>query len=388
MREKCARAPLSPSVSSINTTLKALAMNRRAFMQWVGALVSIAAFSCATPSTVGRSMATREQSITAWRERIGSILAKGWVPIIDTEVTYNANYDLDFLMKNMDSLGVAQICPAPFAGMGSRASLDLHSRYPQYFIPTTADGSSPHWYHDPDNFVARLRGELATRHYFLMGEFEIRHYPSPLQYMAGRMDRDVTVPIDSPPVHKLFRLAIETGIAFQIHYEIEDVLLPPLEAMLSRYPEAKVIWCHLGQVRYRERAFHYSSEYVRGLLARFPNLYFDLGLPGPPHVHPATGQRDQMIYVLNGLLPWGGHLDSDWQKLLEDFPERFLAATDIGPDRYHGFPNQIMRLRYLVLNQLSERARHLIAYQNAWRLLTGEVWGANEAIQPIACSAG
>jgi predicted TIM-barrel fold metal-dependent hydrolase len=202
------------------------------------------------------------------------------------------------------------------------------------------------------------------------------------------MDRDVTVPIDSRPVHKLFRLAVETGIAFQIHYEIEDVLLPPLEAMLSRYPEAKVIWCHLGQVRYRERASHYSSEYVRGLIARFPNLYFDLGLPGPPHVHPASEQRDQMIYVHNALLPWGGYLDPVWQKLLEEFPERFIAATDSGPEDYHGFPNKIMRLRSLVLDQLSERARHLIAYQNAWRLLTGENWEANKAIQPIAYSAG
>jgi hypothetical protein len=363
-------------------------MNRRAFMRLMGALVSVAMYGCATPSAVVRSTAAREQSVTAWRERIRSILAKGLVPIIDTEVTYNADYDLDFMMKNMDSLGVAQICPAPFAGMGSSASLDLHTRYPQYFIPTTADGSSPHWYHNPYNFIWHLERELATRNYFLMGEFEIRHYPSPMEYKAGRMDRDVTVPIGSSPVHKLFRLAIETGIAFQIHYEIEDVLLPPLEAMLSRYPEAKVIWCHLGQVRYRERASHYSSEYVRGLIARFPNLYFDLGLPGPSHVHPATGQRDQMIYVSHGWPPWGGYLDPVWEKLLEDFPERFLAATDIGPDRYRGFPNQIKRLRSLVLDQLSERARHLIAYQNAWRLLTGELWGADKAIQPIAYSAG
>jgi hypothetical protein len=363
-------------------------MNRRAFMRLMGALISIAMHGCAAPSRVVRSTTIREQSIAAWRERIRSILGEGLVPIIDTEVTYNTNYNLDFIMNNMESLGVAQICPAPVAGIGSRASLDLHYSYPQYFIPTTADGSSPHWYHDPDNFIARLQPELATRNYFLMGEFEIRHYPSPQQYRAGRMDRDVTVPIDSRPVHKLFRLAVETGIAFQIHYEIEDVLLPPLEAMLSRYPEAKVIWCHLGQVRYRERASHYSSEYVRGLIARFPNLYFDLGLPGPPHVHPASEQRDQMIYVHNALLPWGGYLDPVWQKLLEEFSERFIAATGSGPEDYHGFPNKIMRLRSLVLDQLSERARHLISYQNAWRLLTGENWGANKAIQPIAYSAG
>lgn len=343
-------------------------------MRWAGALVSAVCYGCATPRTDVRPPATREQATTVWRERIQSILAKGVVPIIDTEATYNRAIDFGYIMDQMDRLGVAQVAFAPFAGLGSEESLRMHSQYPSYFIPTTADGSSPHWYHDQENFVAQLRRDLLTGQYFLMGEFEIRHYPSPLQYKAGRMDRDVTVPIDSPAVHQLFRLAIETGIAFQIHYEIEDVLLPPLESMLARYPEAKVIWTHFGQVRYRERASRYSSDYVRGLIARFPNLYFDLGLPGPPHVHPATGQRDQMIYVYTGMQPYGGYLDPEWQRLLEAFPERFLAASDIGADRYRQFGNQIARLRHLVLDRLSERAQHLIAYRNAWRLVTGEPW--------------
>lgn len=351
-------------------------MNRRQFMRWVGGLVSVATYGCAAPITDVRSKATREQSLTVWRERIRSILEKGVVPIIDTEATYNRAIDLGYIMDLMDRLGVAQVAFAPFAGLGSEESLRLHRQYPAYFIPTTADGSSPHWYRDPYNFVARLRQELATRNYFLMGEFEVRHYPSPQQYMAGRLDRDVTLPIDSPAVHRLFQLAVETGIAFQIHYEIEDALLPALEAMLARYPEARVIWCHLGQVRYRERAGRYNVEYVRGLIERFPNLYFDLGLARPSHFHPASGQRDQMIYVYDENRSYGGYLDPAWQRLLEDFPDRFFAASDIGADRYRQFGNQIARLRYLVLDQLGERARHLIAYQNAWRLVSGEAWGS------------
>jgi hypothetical protein len=342
-------------------------MNRRAFMRWASVLVSAVWYGCATPRADVRPPATREQATTVWRERIRSILAKGLVPIIDTEATYNRAIDLGYIMDQMDRLGVAQVAFAPFATLGSQESLRMHRQYPAYFIPTTADGSSPHWYHDPDNFVAQLRRELATGQYFLMGEFEIRHYPSPLQYKAGRLDRDVALPIDSPAVHRLFQLAVETGIAFH-------ALLPALEAMLARYPQARVIWCHLGQVRYRERAGRYNVEYVRGLIERFPNLYFDLGLPGPPHVHPASGQRDQMIYVYTGFQPYGGYLDPEWRRLLEEFPERFLAASDIGADRYRQFGNQIARLRYLVLDRLSERAQHLIAYRNAWRLVTGESW--------------
>ena len=274
----------------------------------------------------------------------------------------------------MDALGVAQICPAPFAGMGSHASVDLYSRYPEYFIPTTADGSSPHWYLDTQGFAAQLKRDLDTGQYFLMGEFELRHYPSPLQYQAGLTNRDITVPLNDPGVDAVFQLAEQTGFVLQIHHEVEDALLPALESLLARHPQTKVIWCHLGQVRYPQRTRRYGPQYVKSLIERFPNLYFDLGLSGPPHVDPASGAHDMMIYEFTGRGRWGGTLRKDWQQLFEDSPARFLAASDIGGDRFRQFPSQIQRLRELVLDELSARARHLIAYQNAWRLIAGEPW--------------
>jgi len=347
------------------------ASSRRTFLRNAAAL---ALFAFAPLSARAADPDFRARATNAWRGRIRSILAKGELPIIDTEVTYNTSYDLDFILRNMDALNVAQICPAPAGQLGSGASLELYTRHPEYFIPTTTDGSSPHWYRDTQGFAAQLQRDLGSGHYFLMGEFELRHYPSPNQYRAGRLDRDVTVPLDDPGVRAVFQLAERTGIALQIHYEIEDALLPALESLLERHPRAKVIWCHLGQVRYPDRSTRYGPAYVRELIKRFPNLYFDLGLPGPPHVHPASRARDQMIYTFTGYRPWGGFLRREWRELLEDSAERFLAASDIGGDRFREFPDQILRLRQLVLNELSPRAQHLIAYQNAWRLITGERW--------------
>jgi hypothetical protein len=60
-----------------------------------------------------------------------------------------------------------------------------------------------------------------------------RHYPSPEQAEAGRSDRDITIDIAGPAGQTLFRLSEEFGVAFQIHYEIEDRLLPPLETILD-----------------------------------------------------------------------------------------------------------------------------------------------------------
>jgi hypothetical protein len=38
------------------------------------------------------------------------------------------------------------------------------------------------------------------------------------------------------------------------------------------------------------------------------------------------------------------------------------------------FPKIIDRFRNLILGQLSERARHLIAYKNAWKLIAADTW--------------
>src|SRR3972149_10201773 len=96
-----------------------MAMNRRVFMRSVGTLVWAAAYGCATPRTDVRPMATREQSLTVWRERIRSILEKGVVPIIDTEATYNRAIDLGYIMDQMDRLPpppTALSRPAPPGG--------------------------------------------------------------------------------------------------------------------------------------------------------------------------------------------------------------------------------------------------------------------------------
>ena len=92
--------------------------SRRTFCCQAVALVLSA---CVPIPPMAPDPAFRTKALHTWQNRIKTILARGEVPIIDTEVTYSANYDLDFIIKSMDSLGVAQICPAPDAGMGSKA---------------------------------------------------------------------------------------------------------------------------------------------------------------------------------------------------------------------------------------------------------------------------
>jgi hypothetical protein len=340
----------------------------------IGGLAALGLPLAATSTKAGTI--DRTAAIDGWAQRIRSILARGRLPIIDPEATYNRAIDIDKMVQWMNAGDVAQVCFAPGDKLSSNASLELHRLHPQHFVPTTKDGSSPEWYNNREAFVRGLRADLASNDYFLLGEFELRHYPSPNQTRAGRMDRDVSVPLADPSVDAVLAAAAQSGLAVQVHYEIEDALLPPLEALLARHPTARVIWCHMGQVRFGERNTIYGVSYLKSLIARFPNLHFDLGLPGPPHKHPWSGQLDQRIYAATGNPPWGGYLRSEWRDFIEQHADRVLAASDIGADRYTEFPKAIERLRELVLSKLSPRAARLVAFENAWRLLTGRTWAS------------
>jgi hypothetical protein len=346
-------------------------MRRRSFVRAAGALAATGAL--ARFALASTQVLEREKAIADWRGRIESFLAKDVIPILDPEATYNSGIDLGWMREQMDQLGVSQVCFAPHARLGSEASLRLYREHPAYFIPTTMDASSPHWYQHTDQFNAQIRKDLATGNYLLMGEYEVRHYRTALQNQAHR---DVTLPIDGRAMHEVFQTATDTGLAFMLHYEIEDALLPPLEAMLARYPKAKVIWCHLGQIRKPELAKLYGVPYVRSLIERFPQLHFDFGHGGPNSIHQDTRQYDQTIFVRNGSPPWGGVLHADWLRLIEDHPGRFLASSDIDQARFGEFTRKILRFRDLILGRLSPRARERVAYQNAWRLITGEEWRA------------
>jgi hypothetical protein len=339
-------------------------MNRREFL-WgaAGAAGSILPFA----SAMAQAKPDREKSIAAWTKRIGEMLARGRLPIIDVQATYVAGMtNVPRMIEQMNALDVAQIAFAAANAPSSAPSLDLHRKHPEFFVPTTNSGEFPRWWKDPRQFLATVEKDLRSGGYFMMGEHEFRHLPSPEQLAAAKA-RDITIDLAGPAGQTLFQISEQHGVAFQIHYEIEDRLLPALETMLGRYPKAKVIWCHLAMIRHPERAKKYGPDYVASLIGRFPALHFDLAVPPAGHIYKPTGARDATIYNPSG------ELNSEWRTVMEKFPTRFLAASDYRPQIEQQYAANIQRQRKL-LGELSAPTRQLVAFGNAWRLITGNNW--------------
>lgn len=348
--------------------------SRRQLLQHGAALPLVAYLSARAQASLDMDVLKQ-----GYVKRLKSFLARGVLPYIDMESSCDSRqFDMHSFASQMDELGIgmvamsADIKKGPFTE-GVRyddLSQRLQARYPAHFIPVGNGGQGPGLLDAPEEFLAAQEAAIAQRKILLLGEFEFRHYPSPRQARRGAEEadeRDVHVPIDGPTGHRLFSLSEKTGVAFQIHYEIEDALLPALENMLTRYPKARVIWCHLAQVRYIERAPRYGPAYIESLIQRFPQLYWDTAFGGPKSIYPVSGQRHARI--------WGssGFLASDWRDLLVAYPQRFVTALDLGGDRMDRLERYDQGQRNF-LTQLPKEVQHKIAYANAWSLLFGEAF--------------
>ena len=171
----------------------------------------------------------------------------------------------------------------------------------------------------------------------------------------------------------VFRISSETGIPFLLHHEAEDAMLPELERMLAKYPEAKIVWCHVGRNRNRAtwKRFRDVSA-VRELLQKYPNLYFDIVQSKPGSEYPLTRQVEGILYNAPRNLP--ATLERDWKNLFEEFPDRFVIGTDVNTGRFSQYNRVISTFRETILSKINQEAAARIAYKNAWKLMTGQEW--------------
>ncbi|EPR37564.1 amidohydrolase 2 [Desulfovibrio sp. X2] len=311
-----------------------------------------------------------------WRKRIAAIKASGQVPIIDVESSYTPKkLDMPRFARQMDDNGVALVAFSPQIGKkeyekhGTLWSDDVRrlvAADPWRYLPVTTAGIYPAWTEEPERFLDVTMKKAVEDGYPLLGEFEFRHYPSPREYKRGEMFRDVNIPIDSPAGKTLFAFSERTGLSFQIHYEIEDQLLPPLEKMLSAYPGAKVIWCHLAQIRFSDRARDYGPQFVRKLIENHPNIYFDLAFGTPDAKYPVSGEHQAHVWDREN-----GGVKKEWVDLVSAYPWHFVAAFDIGGDRMDDLPEKAANERHFMAG-LPPEVREIVAYKSAWKLFFDE----------------
>lgn len=335
---------------------------------------------------------SRPELFKKWRARIQSFLDRDVIPIVDFLSFLpraNGNTVVASTNRVMDEMGVAIIClggygaPAENKTRGYQWGYFIHeiiNDYPDRYILSTNKGGNRNWWKQKGgksrHFIDQLEQHVRSGDYFFISEVEFRHYMSNAQCEAGRHDRDVDIPINNKNGHRLFKLSAETNVPFSIHLEPEDQAIDALVEMLDRYPKAKVIWAHFGQIRHPERETRFRPELVEHLLNSYPNLYFDLST-GEPNRRYKCGDRvvDTVIWE-DGFIGQKNMLKSSYKAILSIYSERFVVGLDYGPSNRQSadyFRRRVNNIR-LILRDLPDEAKHNISYRNAWFILNGDTW--------------
>lgn len=305
----------------------------------------------------------RKSLIRSYRETIERQQGQSRLPIIDVEFHWGGKFEIEKLIDQMDRNDIALTWLGVNERNGSKSSIEACRQFPNRLVPTTVHGDGPLWHGNDQQLVHELDADVRSGNYFAMGEFEARHYVSTTN------NRDIHMPLDSESFHRVFQVAEATGIPFLLHHEAEDALLPELEKMLSLYPKATVVWCHVGRNRNPRTWTQFPSpEGVKHFIRKYPNLHFDIVQSGAKSVFAPTGAWDSILYSSNG------RLRPDWVQLFNAFPDRFLIGSDINTGRWDKYGQVMYRLRTSVLGALTAEASEKIAFRNAWRLMTGENW--------------
>lgn len=358
-----AASPLGMKETAVNT--------RRRFVKTLSVLPLVASLP---RKARGQDIPDFSQLKAGYGQRLKKILAAGAMPYIDIESSCRSGQlDIDTVARTMDQLSIGIMALSADIGQkqfdrGVRydnLSTKLLEKYPDHFIPVGNGGQAPAMTDATDEFFKGQEKAIRDKQIMLLGEYEFRHYPSPRQAKRSDSDRDVNIPINGPIGHRLFGLGVSSGLPFQLHYEIEDQLLEPLEKMLEQYPSAKVIWCHLAQIRFIERGSRYTPTYVDGLLRRFPNLYFDTAFGRANSVYPLSNQRHSRVWADDG------GLKGEWRDFIVAHSKRLLSALDLGGDRMERIAEYDDNHRNF-LKRLPTESQHQIAYRTAWSLLFGE----------------
>ena len=240
-----------------------------------------------------------------------------------------------------------------------------------HWIMPNGIGSQADPHPEANKYRAHMFDEILRDHYPMMGEFFFRHYPSndQIQIKDIKDKSNFMTPIDGQIAEEFFKFSSDHDIPFQIHYEVEDSLLPALDNMLSRYPKAKVIWCHLGRVRKPQLSSIYGASWIESMIIKHPNLYFDLSASSIDTDYPPHSE----IYISTYWDRRTRHIRDDWRIVISKYPWRFMLAFDLGSDRFSlkNLAKQVDNSRK-VLDEFRPEIAEILAYKSAWKLIFKE----------------
>jgi len=260
-----------------------------------------------------------------------------------------------------DLLPVVEKYPSRFAALGGGGTLNLMIQQ------AVKDGRVTKALEK--EFDARASG-LVRKGAAGFGEMTAEHFSMSEEHPYE------TAPPDHPLFLRLADLAAKYDRPIDLHMEAipEEMPIPSrfksppnprtlkpntaaLGRLLAHNRKAKIVWVHLGWDNTGKR----TVALTRSMLADHSNLYLSVRI--------ASGMQERRVATPTFPLDRDGRLKQEWLQLFQEYPDRFLIGSDeiVKPANNHPSAGSI-RSTVGLLDQLPEKLRSQIGYENAYRL--------------------
>ena len=295
----------------------------------------------------------REARVKLYERTLRKHLASDPYPLIDLEISLDEWKSAAGLIEGMDRAGVAL---GAVTAASEEAIKKAVAQYPGRLVPLTTSAAQKDWIQAGGGYLAGIKRQLDGGA-FGVGKVTWRPESSDKAQMKRAGEA----------LGAVIRLATQKRSFVLLDMPPDDGGLEQLERLLRETPEARVVWTQAGRILNLNALPGYGHGLLRALSLRHAGLLFTL-TQDPPAPADSTTPRT------NHLFDPGGVFSREWRALLEARVGHFTAGNDTSPNTPANYAGRTRFFRQNVLGKISPPARKLIAYRNAWRLLTHRRW--------------
>ena len=296
---------------------------------------------------------SREARIKLYEQTLRKHLASDPYPLIDLEISLDRWRNAEQLIEGMDRAGVAL---GAVTAASEEAIQKAVAQYPGRLIPLTTSAAQKEWAQPEGGYLSSIKRQLGS------GAFGI----GKITWRPGSAGKAESARVREA-LGAIIRLATRKRSFLLLDMPPDDGGLEQLDRHLRTTPEARVVWTQAGRILNLNALPGYGHGLLRALSLRHPHLFFTL-TQDPPAPADSPAPRK------NHLFDPGAVFSREWRALLEARVGHFMAGNDSSPHNPAIYAGRTLFFREKVLEKISPAAGRLIAYQNAWRLLTNRHW--------------
>ncbi len=277
-------------------------------------------------------------------------------PLFDAMAQIESGMPVLEAMEQSHTSGMALFARQHPKRNGEADVASLKRRFPQQFVMGTPKSFTQRG-DLSDGFLQQTLSDLQDARFQFVGEILFAHADKSHGEQTAEGERFVSP--EGKNVSGLLEALSGRNVPVMAHWEVYDWERdwPAFDALYSRFPRVVFIWPHAGFA---------SAGQVRTVLAAHENVVVTLSKKESDVRSLSSEEKSEALG--EAVVDDCGALRPEWRALLQDYPQRFLYATDAHKGSRWASYAKVARRWRRILGQLPEPLARALAWENAQRV--------------------